>query len=94
MIAGHLASPTTSPLCSRRPAILGETSMRRTVDPAHLPPASGLMPRSLKSKAMLRMLLAAQHPGGGLLDRLGLGWLDLLTDDATSVSHPRPGRGG
>jgi len=36
MIAGHAASPTTSPLCSRRPAILGETSTRRNVDPAHL----------------------------------------------------------
>jgi hypothetical protein len=56
MIAGHAASPTTSPLCSRKPAILGDTSIRRSVDPTHLPPPTGLMPRSLKSKAMLRML--------------------------------------
>jgi hypothetical protein len=43
MIAGHAASPTTSPLRPRRPAILGETSIRRSVDPTHLPPPMARM---------------------------------------------------
>jgi hypothetical protein len=30
--------------------------------------------------------LAAQHSASGLLDRLGLGWLDLLADDAIPPS--------
>ena len=35
MIAGHVASPTISPRCSLRPAIRGDISTRRIIDPCH-----------------------------------------------------------
>jgi hypothetical protein len=44
------------------------------------------MPRSLKSKAMLRMLSPRSTRAGSLLDRLGLGRLDLFADDAIPPS--------
>ena len=86
MIAGHAASPTTSPLCSRKPAILGETSTRRSVDPAHLPPADWLDAAIVEVEGDAADALAAQHSCSSLLDRLGLGRLDLLADDAIPPS--------
>jgi hypothetical protein len=50
MIAGHAASPTTSPLCSRKPAILGDTSIRRSVD---LAASRVLRGESIRSIAVL-----------------------------------------
>jgi hypothetical protein len=75
MIAGHAASPTISPLCSRRPAILGETRIRRSVDPAHLPPPNRLDAAIVEVEGDAPDALAAQHSRGGLLDRLSFGGL-------------------
>ena len=38
--------------------------------------------------------LTSQHSGGGLLDRLCLGWLDVLSDNAIPPLTPRQGHGG
>jgi hypothetical protein len=61
MIASHAASPTTSPLCSRRPAILAETSIRRSVDPTHLPPPDRLDAAIVEVEGDAANTLAAQH---------------------------------
>ena len=56
--------------------------MRRSVDPAHLPPATGFDAAIIEVESDAADALAAQHPGGRLLDQLLLGWLKLLADDA------------
>jgi hypothetical protein len=80
MIAGQTALPTTSPLCSRRPAILGEISMRRSVDPAHLPGTNG-------------SLASCVNPGGGpikspLTSRTTVLQVAVLRADPLSRSRP------
>src|SRR5215216_234886 len=95
MILGQTALPATSPLCSRRLAIRGESSTRRRVDPCHLSillspfffPPAGLMPRLLKSNAMLRKL-TTQDSADSLANGIGLSRFQLLANDATLTLGP------
>src|SRR5215217_3342066 len=94
MIAGHVASPTISPRCSLRPAIRGDISTRRIIDPCHRT-ALALLVFSLRAVTAhgvdsplvpvhsdAAQALTPQHPGGCFLDRFRLGWLQLLANDA------------
>jgi hypothetical protein len=96
MIAGQAALPMTSPLCSRRPAIRGEISTRRRVDPCHLSillspfffPYSRLDATLVEVERDAAQTLAPQDSADSLANGIGLSRFQLLASDTTQTLGP------